>query len=103
MKYSRDGNGGAGITNITAAIPGTNTTVTLVQPSTQITITNYSLGSGNNTILYINFGGAATTASYSLTAGATGAFNSLKYDGPPVQTFQILGSAAADNYGIFAY
>jgi hypothetical protein len=103
MKISRDGNGGLGITSTTAAIPGTSTTVTLLQPSNQITITNYSLASGNNTTLYINFGGAAVTTNYSLPAGASGAFNSLKYDGPAISTFQILGSAAADNYGVFAY
>lgn len=103
MKISRDGNGGTGITSILAAIPNTSTTITLAAPSTQIILTNYSLGSGNNTTIYVNFGGAAVTTNYGLTAGATGAFNSLKYDGPPVSSFQILGSAALDNYGVFAW
>jgi hypothetical protein len=103
MKFSRDGNGGAGITNTTASIPGTSTLVTLAQPSTQINITNYSLSTGNNTTLYINLqGGAATTSSFALPASPNGA-NTLKYDGPAISSFTVLGSAAADSFGVLAY
>ena len=103
MKYSRDGNGGAGITNTTAAIPGTSALVTLAQPSTQIKITNYSLSTGNNTTLYVNLtGAAATTASYAIPASPNGA-NTLTYDGAPISSFTVLGSAAADSFGVLAY
>ena len=102
MKISRDGNGGAGITSVTAAIPATSTTVTFNQPSTQIIITNYSLSSGNNTSLYVSFSGAATSSNYTLAASSNGS-SILKYDGPAVSSIQILGSQGLDNYGILAW
>lgn len=98
LQVSRGGNGPAGMTSITASIPNTSTTVSLVTPSNIITIVNYSTATGVNSIIYLNFLGAATASNFAILPG--GAFT---YDGVAVQSFQIIGSAAGDTYGVFAH
>jgi hypothetical protein len=93
LQVSRGSNGQAGITSTTAAIPNTSTTVTLVAPSNVITINNYS----GTTIIYINPNGAATTSNFSIAPNS-----SFTYDGSPLSSFQIIGSAASGNYGVWA-
>lgn len=93
LPVSRGSNGPTGITSTTAAIPNTSTTVTLVAAANTITITNYS----STTILYINPNGAATTSNFAIAANS-----SFTYDGSGLSQFQIIGSAASGNYGVWA-
>lgn len=94
-QISRGGNGPAGVTSRSIAIPGANLIVSLLQPSNIIIIANYSAG----TAIFISFLGAATTSSFEIAAGA-----SFVYDGPAVTSFQVIGAAnPSGNFGVFAY
>jgi len=93
LQVSRGCNGPTGITSTTTAIPNTSTTITLVALSNVITITNYS----STTIIYINPNGAATTSNFAIAPNS-----SFTYDGMPLNSFQIIGSAASGNYGVWA-
>lgn len=85
----------ANITNVTAAIPASSTTVTLTAASGSICIFNLS----STATLYINFtGGTATTSNFGLPPGAGYAYN-----GSPISAFKVIGSAASGNFSYVAH
>lgn len=103
MKFSRDGNMGAGTTSINGNITNTNASITFNQPSNQFILQNNSLASGNNVTLYVSLSGTATTSNFAIPSGASGALSSLKYDGPSVSSISIIGSSTNDTYSLLAW
>lgn len=96
LQTSRGGNGILGITSLTATMPTVSTTVTLIAPSSIVTISNYST---NSIGLYVNLNGAATTSNFQILANTA-----LTYDGVPISSFQIIApGATTDQYGVFAH
>ena len=105
-QISRGGQGPGGITNLTAQTTGSKQTITLTQPSNQITVINYS----NSATLAVDFNGGTPSTSSSGGNGvqippsaSTGQPSSFKYDGPALTTFTLIGSAGSALYGIVAY
>lgn len=84
------------ITNRTASIPNTSTTVTLDAPARRITIWTHT-GSAD---LHVNFKNATCTTSHMKIAGGGGSFT---YIGEDIDEFTILGSAAQGQYSICAW
>jgi hypothetical protein len=97
LQTTQAGQGPAGQTSITAAIPATSTTITFTQPSNTVMLTNQSA----STILYYNLG---TTTATTSNASLGGSINQqLVYKGPPLTAITILGSTASGNYSLLAY
>lgn len=87
----------ANITTTTTAIPSSAATVTLVAAASSIVISNLS----PSATLYVRFDGVAPTAGTGSQAGiAPGA--AYVYQGVPLSSFKVIGSAASGNYSVFA-
>jgi hypothetical protein len=99
MQTSRGGNGASGVTNLTANTTGSVQTITLTQPSTQITIINQ--GTGTN-VLSIDFNGGTPVIGVGngVDIPAAGSFT---WDGVALTGFTMLGSAAAIQYCLVAH
>lgn len=88
------GQGPAGMTATTAAIPAASTTVTLTAVSSYITITNLS----STATLYFSPVSPATTSSFPIAPSSA-----YSYSGAGLTVFYVIGSAASGNYGVLAH
>lgn len=87
----------AEIVNIRAAIPNTSTAVNLGVPCANI---KFQLDASSS-ILHLALhtkAGPATTSMYAIPSGGT-----FHYQGPPIETFYIIGATATGNYNILAW
>lgn len=88
------GQGPAGQTTLTAAIPATSTAVTLTAVSSYITVVNLS----TTTTLYFSAVSPATTSNFSIAPSSA-----YSYNGAGLTVFYVIGSAASGNYSVFAH
>lgn len=95
IQTTQAGNGPGGMTNLTAAIAATSTTVTLANPCVVVTITNNSSSAVINIVLS---GTAATATNYAINP-----LQSYTYNGPPITAVSIIGTASSGNYSILSY
>lgn len=94
VTQSPGGNGPAGQTSITAAIPASSTAVNLTFSSSYITIVNLS----TTTTIYFSAVSPATTSNFSIAPSSA-----YSYNGAGLSVFYILGSAASGNYSVLAH
>lgn len=89
------GQGPAGMTYTTAAIPAGSTVVTLVAAARYVTWVNLSA----TATIYINLAaGTATSANFGIPPGS-----GFSYTGSPITNFSIIGSAASGNYAVLSH
>lgn len=88
------GQGPAGMTSSTAAIPASSTQVTLTAPSSYITVANLSA----TTTIYFSAVSPSTTSSFAIAPNSA-----YSYVGVPLYSYYIIGSAASGNYSTFAH
>jgi hypothetical protein len=94
IQTTQAGNGPTGMTNVSAAITNASATVTLVQPSVVVTITNNS----STAVLNISFSPPATTSNYAINP-----LQSYTYCGPPLTAVALIGTNSSGNYSILAF
>ena len=88
------GQGPSGMTCTTTGIPASSTTVTLVAPSSYITIANLSAVQ----TVYFSPVNPATTSSFAIQPGSA-----YSYQGSPLTSFWVIGTAASDQYSVLAH
>lgn len=94
LAVQQSGQGPAGFTSVTAAIPASATTYTLTAPSASLAINNLS----STTILYVAFTGNATTSNF-----AVNPLQCLNYSGSPLASFSLIGSTASGSFSYLGY
>jgi hypothetical protein len=85
----------ASITNTTASVPNTSTTVTLAAASRHVIVKTDPAAA----ILYVDFAdGTATSADFRVEPGGA-----VTIEGPSITTFKILGASATGTYSVLAW
>lgn len=83
------------ITNTTANVAATSTTITPTVPSRRIVIKTDPLAA----VVYVDLaGGTATTADFRIEPGAA-----FVYEGEPITSFNYIGASAAGTISVCAY
>lgn len=99
LQTSRGGQGPGGITNLTATIPSVATLVSLSQPSTIVTIVNYS----TVIILSVDFNGGTPVVGVGNGINIAPSAN-FTWDGTALTRFSIIGSGVtSDTFGVVAH
>jgi hypothetical protein len=91
---SPGGQGPTGATSLNGTIPDTSTQITLTAPSSYITVTNTS----SSTTIYFSEVNPASSSNYPIPP-----MSSYNYQGVPLTSFWIIGSANSGTYGVLAH